>query len=276
MSVTSEGPKLSRRYAMERRLAPHVDERWAENFIVELRLVGVDGTRIGAALSEVESHCSESGQSAEQSFGDPVEYAQSLRPVAADHNSTCGIRRSLVTILVQVVGMLILSWSFEDWLRSPQLGITTGQLVDASFAALGVAALVRYADPLFRMLVHHPIPSVILAYLAGTAAFVVPIMLLDEVIWHGSAGWSLAAGAATLAGGVVWAVAHLRSDGSEEDPIASPFENAGASLGDNAPESPGENLTPSLLAVLTYTAMIPAGTVILLATTVTLHQMGAR
>jgi len=276
VSVTSEGPKLSRRYAMERRLAPHVHERWAENFIVELRLVGVDGARIGAALSEVESHCSESRQSAEQSFGDPVEYAQSLRLVAADHSSTYGIRRSLVTILVQVVGMLILSWSFEDWLRGPQLGITTGQLVDASFAALCIAALVRYADLLLRMLVHHPIPSVIFAYLAGAAAFVFPIMLLDEVIWHGSAGWGLAAGTATLAGGVVWAVARLHSYGSEEDPIRSPFEKAGTSLSDNAPESSKRSSTPSLPVLLTYTAMIPVGTGILLATTVMLHQMGAR
>jgi hypothetical protein len=39
-----------------------VDEKWAETFIVELRLIGVQGVRIGAALSEVESHCSETGR----------------------------------------------------------------------------------------------------------------------------------------------------------------------------------------------------------------------
>ena len=69
---------------MERRLAPHVDQRWAETFIVELRLVDVTGARIGEALSEVESHCGESGQGADQAFGDPVAYARTLPVITAD------------------------------------------------------------------------------------------------------------------------------------------------------------------------------------------------
>jgi hypothetical protein len=69
MNSTTEGRKSTRWYARERALAPHVDKKWAQDFILELRLLGVQGVRIGAALSEVESHCSESGQGAGQTFG---------------------------------------------------------------------------------------------------------------------------------------------------------------------------------------------------------------
>ena len=42
---------------------PHVEQDWAEAFLLELRLRGVGGRRIGAALAEVEAHCAESGES---------------------------------------------------------------------------------------------------------------------------------------------------------------------------------------------------------------------
>ena len=66
------------RYALERKFAPHIEETWSEAFIIELRLIGVHGSRIGDALTEVDSHCAESGSTAADAFGDPVEYARSL------------------------------------------------------------------------------------------------------------------------------------------------------------------------------------------------------
>jgi len=274
MSVTAEGKKPSRRYAIARGLAPHVDEAWADSLLLELRLLGVAGDRIGEAVTEVESHCSESGQSAQEAFGDPVEYAQSLQlPEAAD-NSTQAILRSVTTILVQVLGMWLLDWSFEAWIGGQQLELTVGLLVSSTACLLAVVALARFIDPLLRRLVHHPIPGVILTYLTGAAAIVIPLILLDEVIWRGSAGLGLATGAAVLVGGVVWAIARLHAHGAEEeDPITSPFANAGTSPGDDAPKCRRGLFGSSLVFTLTYTAMIPAGTVILLAMTWTLHQM---
>ena len=62
--------------ADDRKLAPHVDPAWAEAMLIELRLQGVAGSDIGAALSEVESHCAEGGTAARDSFGDPTDYAR--------------------------------------------------------------------------------------------------------------------------------------------------------------------------------------------------------
>ena len=80
MSSTARTPKAARRFAMETDLAPHVEPTWAEDFVVELRLLGVAGEAIEAALSEVESHCGESAETAEQAFGDACVRAQTRPP----------------------------------------------------------------------------------------------------------------------------------------------------------------------------------------------------
>jgi hypothetical protein len=172
MSSTAEGRKPARRYAMVRALAPHVDEAWAESFVVELRLLGVEGALIGGALSEVESHCTESEQSAQLAFGPPVGYARSLELPVADDQSPRAVLRSVAPIVAQVMAMLTLSWSFEHWLRNQPLEVTPGHLVIAPVAVLTLAAIVRYADSMLRTLVYHRMRSamfVLLAYLGAAA-----------------------------------------------------------------------------------------------------------
>jgi hypothetical protein len=263
---------------MQRALAPHVDEEWAESFVVEQRLLGVEGAHIGAALSEVESHCVESGQSAQIAFGTPVEYARSLQLPVNLENSPQAVTRSLVPIMVQVLGMYLLNWSFEAALRGPGLEITAGRLLIPAVCLLGMVAIARFAEPVLRTVVYHPIVAGILAWLtffALAAICVVAFTSLDEAIWRVSAGWGLAAGAAVLTGGVVWAIARHSALVSGGDPITSPFGEASTSTSDEAP-TPTKLSANSRLAMLTYTAMIPVGTVILLAMTLILHRLGAR
>jgi len=101
--------------------------------------------------------------------------------------------------------------------------------------------------------------------------------MLDEVIWRGSAGFGVAMGSVVLAGGVAWAIARLRAHGAEEeDPITSPFDIAGMSAGGSVPKCRRGLFGTSLIVTLTYTAMIPAGTVILLAMTWMLHLMSPK
>jgi hypothetical protein len=228
MSVTAEGRKATRRFATERRLAPHVDEVWAESFCLELRLLGVEGARIGAALSEVESHCNESGQSAQLAFGTPVEYARSLQlPVDGDHGPRA-VLRFLVPVSVLVLGMFLLVWSCVQWLRGQWLEVTTGHLVIAAAFLLTVTALVRYAVSVLCLAVKHqrlfPVISVFVMYLAGTATCLLALKFLDQVMWRGSGGWGLAAGAAAMSAGILWAIVHRRPPGSE-DSITSPFDH---------------------------------------------------
>jgi hypothetical protein len=279
MSSTTEGRKPWGRYAMERALAPHVDETWAESFIVELRLIGVPGDRIGAALSEVESHCNESGQNAQQAFGDPIDYANSLQLPMDDQPSARAMLYSVAPILVQALGMTALDWGFAAWLRSQQLEITTGHLVNASLGLLLMVAVVIFADRVFRAAVHHPRLSAVilgLTLVATAATGVAALKLLDEVIWSGSAGWGLAVGAATLAGGVAWAVVRLAAHGSEEDPITSPFQNADTSSSNKATGPLTRLSETSWLATFPYVALIPLGTLFLFAMTLLIHVTSTR
>ena len=278
MSSIAGRTKPKRRYAMQRALAPHVDEEWAQSFVVEQRLLGVEGTHIGAALSEVESHCSESRQSAQIAFGTPVEYARSLQLPVNQENSPQAITRSLVPMMVQVLGMTLLNWSFEAALRGPGLEITAGRLLIPAVCLLGMVAVARFTEPVLRTVVYHPIIAVILAWLtffAIIAIGVVAFTSLDEAIWRVSAGWGLAAGAAVLTWGVVWAIARRSTPGSGGDPITSPFDAVSTSTSDEAP-TPTKLPANSRLATFPYTAMIPVGTVILLAMTLMLHLLGAR
>jgi hypothetical protein len=128
------------------------------------------------------------------------------------------------------------------------------------------------------MVVYHPIVAGVLAWLAFfavTAISVVAFTSLDRAIWRVSAGWGLAAGAAVLTGGVVWAIERHSALVSGGDPITSPFDEASTCASDGAP-TPKKLSANSRLATLTYTAMIPGGTVVLLAMTLMLNRLGAK
>jgi hypothetical protein len=261
-------------FHIERSLAPHVDEAWAEAFILELRLMKVGGPHIGAALSEVESHCAESGEGAEEAFGGAAEYARNLDlPVVGD-DSPRALLRSLRPIMVQVVGMFLLDWGFEAWLPGRPLGITAGHLVNIATYFFGIVLVVRFFDPVVRRVIRAPVrtwAALSLFFMAVTATGVAALMLLDEVIWRVPAGWVLATGAAVLAAGLGWAFTMPLPD----DLITSPVGKSDSST-DN--DEPGRitGLLQSHLGTLTNMAMIPVGTVVLLAMTLVLYQISPR
>jgi hypothetical protein len=279
VNSTDEGRKLARRYAMEPDLAPHVEEPWVESFIVELRLLGVEGARIGAALSEVESHCVESHDSAQQAFGDPAEYARSLQLPVEGGLSTRKLLRSGAPGMVQILGMLLLNPSFEAWLRGQQVEITIGHLAFLPLILLVDLAFPRYYKPMSRMAFEHPARFFVLMWLAlfaNVAAAVVALKVLDEAIWRGSAGWGLVVGTATLLAGVVWAIARLRADAPVKNPIISPFHNAEASPSDKATGPLGKLSGSFWLAAFAYIGLMPLLTLFLLTMTLVLYHMGAK
>jgi hypothetical protein len=104
--------------------------------------------------------------------------------------------------------------------------------------------------------------------MAGIGTSVAALMLMDEVIWRVPAGWVLATGAAVLAAGVAWAFTMSLPD----DLITSPFGRPDSSTGSNQPGRLTE-LLQSHLGTLTLMAMIPVGTVFLLAMTLVLYQI---
>jgi hypothetical protein len=54
------------------------EQKWLDELVLELRLLNVDGARIGDVAATVREHLADSGESPNEAFGDPAEYARSL------------------------------------------------------------------------------------------------------------------------------------------------------------------------------------------------------
>jgi hypothetical protein len=263
------------RFRVECSLAPHVDQAWAESFILELRLLEVDGPHIGAALSEVESHCAESGEGAQQAFGGADEYARNLGLPVVDEDSPGALVRWLGPDLVQVVGSLLIIWSFDAWLPGRPLDITAWHLVGIATCLLGSVVVHRFVDPILRGVIRAPKRTGLalgLFFMTTVATSVAAFRLMDEVIWRVPAGWGLTVGAAVMAAGLWWTFT-MRS---RDDLITSPLEHTDSTASGDEPGRLTRLLESGSLGTLIVMTMIPVGTVFSLAATLVLYQISPR
>ena len=210
------------KYSTERSLAPHVEEAWAEDFVVELRLQGVSGPAIGEALTEVESHCAESDESARHAFGDATEYARSLRLPLSEDGSPQAIAAATAPTVVQLGGMLFTIWAFGDWAAGSDVTFTVGQVLSLVFILGAIAGLVRFSEKGLRFVVRHPVLA-FLAMMAFGALSVVALLLGTHELTTVPAVPALVVAGATLLGGAAWQRRRTRS-GADEDPITSPLD----------------------------------------------------
>ncbi len=127
--------------SIEARLAPHVEAKWASAVILQLRLRGVSGQHIGEALAEVESHVVESGESALETFGEPVAYAKSLNLPVSPEQTRPAIATAVLPVLIQIVGMGLVLWAPGFW-------IALGILLLLLATAAGVRGALKEAPDL--------------------------------------------------------------------------------------------------------------------------------
>jgi hypothetical protein len=263
MRSSTESQKLTRGQRIALGLAPDVDPDWAEEFAIELRLLGVAGARIGDALGEVNSHCQESKESARQAFGDPADYARSLQLPIHAGTSPRSMLGSLSPVVLQVLGMWMLIRGFTAWRESGQLEITTAQLAVVVVFVLLASLLARFADPVKRFYAHHPALTPAIAVACGVALeFGFSSRFPNEGIWQLPVGWSLAAGSAAQIGGIVWVIMRQPNSGSSDGPVTSPLDPIGKDLGYYGIPGPLLKLvSSSMLGPL----MLTSGTLFLLA-----------
>lgn len=87
-------------------LAPDIDPRWAEEFILTARLEEIPGDVIGDALGEVNDHCRSANESALEAFGPARDYVEQI---AADVEK---VKSPSILILLgpaflQIVGVVL-------------------------------------------------------------------------------------------------------------------------------------------------------------------------
>ena len=124
---------------------------WCDDFVVELRLIDVPGPVIGDHLGEVETHCSATGETPEEAFGEPAAYATQIAQ-ATDTQPVSGVGRITVLSATQVAALLVGTAAATTWARGEEL---TYNLVQVGL--LGLFVLVLLCLPkLFRPLMHRP------------------------------------------------------------------------------------------------------------------------
>lgn len=214
--------------SFEGRVAPHVDPRWAEEFIMELRLSGVAGTEIGAALAEVESYCADSGEEAADAFGPAIDYARALDLEASAAQSPRRILAGLVPILVQLAGMMGVVWSVPALARGEDLAVTAGMVINVVALALALGAMSLWAQPVLRLIAFRPWIAWVVLMVAFTV-IVVPVVTLRAPVFAVAPAWALGCGVLVLLAGLAGDIAQARRASAQEgqDVLAAPLEGAG-------------------------------------------------
>lgn len=230
---------------------PHVEPAWAEAFLLELRLRGVNGRRIGAALAEVEAHCAESGESAQEAFGDPAAYAVELAP---DGAVALDWRGELAPSVLGLSGMMLTLGAVGASRAGTQVELTAGLVLVVALALLGTTLVVRHADRVLRAVVRHRWVAVAGA-LAPIALFVAILVLGRQTLVALPPAGTLVVGLAFLAASTAMA---LRVADPGGDPVVGPDEAGGAgTMAEDAVSRGLQRLTPWLFPVLTAVMALP-------------------
>lgn len=237
--------------------APHVDPRWAEEFILELRVSGVSGEDVGAALAEVESHCAESGAEAAETFGPAAEYARGLELDPDPAQSTRHIVAAVLPTGVQLLGMMAVTWAPLFHTRGEAVPVTIGALISGA-ALIAVLGLITWqTEATLRLIAFRPWRAWA-AGMAVIAATVVPVAAVRHPVDTVPTGAAMIGGSIVLLAGVIWEVARIRRNPGEsgQDVLAAPLEQ---------PEAVARRTRQGRWLTMLRVALIPAWTIVLCA-----------
>lgn len=214
--------------SFEAGVAPHVEARWAEEFIMELRLGSVAGTEIGAALAEVESYCADSGEQAIDAFGPPIDYARALNLETSAVQSPRRILAGVLPTLAQLAGMSAVVWSAPALARGDDLALTMGMIINMVILALTLGAISLWSEPVLRLILFRPWIAWVVFMVVITAA-VVPVATLREPVLTVAAAAALGGGTLVLLVGLAGEIAQTRraSRQNGQDVLAAPLEGSG-------------------------------------------------
>lgn len=230
-------------------VAPTAGRAWAEAFIIEQRLLGVPGDRIGDALVTVESHLRDSGETAADAFGDPRAYARSV----AGGERTPVLGAGLVGhVVMGLVGMLLVNRAAVAWATRTEITLTVGDLIVAVILSVAVAVVLMAATRVLRFAVEHRVLAALTPLLL-IIPMVVALLVAREPL-------AVVAPAPLLIVGVVLL-------------IASSIV-AWRSYSDDAVRAPGSPARPGWRGRLFMAAIMPAMTLLLLTSDLVIRLAG--
>ena len=138
-------------------LAPHVEARWRERFLTELGLQGASAPAISDALVEVETHCRESGRSAENAFAHPGDYARALQLPDQARWSPAQLAATWAKILLLVVGVWAIFVGASPEPGGQRAQIDAGLVLSAALYLVLMALVARFARTVLRLFIDHKV-----------------------------------------------------------------------------------------------------------------------
>lgn len=205
---------------------PHIDQGWGERFIVEQRLADRTGAQIGDALATVDAHCGESGESAQEAFGDPAAYSQSLVGERGGEVTRISSRTTL-GIACGLISLLVVPRAIESWITGASFTASAGDLVGWAVVAALAAVVLIWPTPVLTWLFRNPRKVFALPF-AVLILLIIPQALLRGTVLDVGWGAPLVAGLVLLGLSVVLAWPDLSGVDPVRDPrVGSP---AGATL----------------------------------------------
>ncbi|GAA1124211.1 hypothetical protein [Arthrobacter flavus] len=149
------------------------DQQWLDSFTLELAHRGVSGRDIGDAKASVESHLADSGEAAEEAFGDPEAYAQALEFRATPES---GIPRALLPSLLGILGLMYYLPAIGPAVQGQPVSFTGTEF--ALFVVLGLSMLLVVKN-IFRLVKRWWILLAIWAAVVGIGvlASLLPLLL---------------------------------------------------------------------------------------------------
>lgn len=233
---------------------PHVEQEWAGDFVLALRMRDVSGRAIGAALAEVDAHCADAGEGAREAFGDPTAYADSLEFTDSDAQPLT-VQRLIGTTFVAgvgVLGMLCAMWGDDGLRHGREVSVTVGALVSLGLLLACFVGVVLVVDRVIAVVARRPFVAW-LGLMAFFAVSVASLVLLRTQVFTLPALPTFGVGVGLL---VISSIAQYRDARATDDPVTGPAQAHGVG-GDAHPQSPR---SAALIAAL----LMPVLTLVLL------------
>ena len=203
-------------------LAPHVEARWRERFLTELGLQGASAPAISDALVEVETHCRESGRSAENAFGPAGDYARALELPDQARWSPAQLAATWAKVLLLVVGVWAIFVGASPEPGGQRAQIDAGLVLSAALYLVLMALVARFARKVLRLFIDHRVWTTAGFTVVVTATSLIGVPFNDVVLATVAAGPTLAVGIIAAATSVIWNVVAIRAGTGRDDGLAPP------------------------------------------------------
>lgn len=190
-------------------------QEWLDQLVLELRLRNVPGTIIGDAVATVRGHLADTGESPDEAFGDPADYAREL---GLDRVGPAGLGLMVAVNLLGLLGLLALVDAAGPLASGRMVDVTAADILLAAFAVAAAWLLAARISAIARAKLLHSM-LIVLAISVGLAglAFLLP----DNPVASLPALPPAVCGAVLVIGAACWSQWHSNSHADEVlDPVS--------------------------------------------------------